>query len=114
MLNIDVEYKRGVLFVRLDGILNKNTSCILEDVIEKIINKAGIKYMLLNLEKLYSIDISGIDTIIESYKNFLEPTGKLIVCGYKDTIKVKIEESMLLNYALYSKDEISVFNIINI
>ena len=42
MLNIDIEYKRGILFVRLDGILNEKTSCILEDALKSVVQPMGV------------------------------------------------------------------------
>lgn len=112
MLNIDVEYIKGILFVRLDGSLNNQTSCILEDVINKIIYKAGIKYLLINLEKLYYIDDKGITTIINTCKNL--NNGKLIVCGYQQNSMIKINNSKLFDYALSTNNEISALKLIHI
>lgn len=114
MLNIDLEYKRGILFLRLDGVLNKTTSFILEDAIKKIISKAGIKYLLINFEKLYQIDKYGISIIINSYNKYLKTSGKLMICGYNDNIKINIEKSNLLNYAFNVTDEFSAFKLVNI
>ncbi len=113
-MNIDMEYKKGILFVRLNGILNVKTSCIFEDALNRIVNKAGIRYILINFEKLYEIDKVGIFSIINSYNKFLRNSGKLMICGYNDILKIKIEESELLKYALPTNDEISAFNLVNI
>lgn len=114
MLNIDLEYKRGILFLRLDGILNKNTNFILEDALKNVLYKAGIRYLLINFEKLNEIDQRGIETIINSYHLYLENYGKLMICGYNDKIRMNIEKSNLLKYAFNISNEISAFNIINI
>lgn len=114
MLNIDLEYKRGILFLRLNGKLNKKTSCILGDAIKELVNRVGIKYLLINFEKLYEIDKEGISTIITSYNNYLKNSGKLMVCGYDENIKLKIENSDLLDYAVRTNNEISAVNLINI
>ena len=110
MLNIDIEYKRGILFVRLDGILNEKTSCILEDALKSVVHKAGIKYVLINFEKLYELDKSGISTIIKSYNECLKDNGKLMICG----CKLKIEHSELIKYAQSTANELCAFNIVNI
>ena len=109
-----MEYKKGILFVRLNGILNVKTSCIFDDALNRIVNKAGIRYILINFEKLYEIDKVGISSIINSYNKFLRNSGKLMICGYNDILKIKIEESELLKYALPTNDEISAFNLVNI
>ena len=56
----------------------------------------------------------GISSIINSYNKFLRNSGKLMICGYNDILKIKIEESELLKYALPTNDEISAFNLVNI
>ena len=76
MLNIDIEYKRGILFVRLDGILNEKTSCILEDALKSVVHKAGIKYVLINFEKLYELDKSGISSNICAYHRHFSQSYK--------------------------------------
>ena len=114
MLNIDLEYKRGILFLRLNGKLNKKTSCILGDAIKELVNRVGIKYLLINFEKLYEIDKEGISTIISSYNSYLKKSGKLMVCGYDEKIKLKIENSDLLEYAVQTNNEISAVDLINI
>ena len=114
MLNIDLEYKRGILFLRLNGTLNNKTSCILKDAIEKLVNKVGIKYLLINFEKLYKIDNNGINTIINSYNKYIKGNGKLMICGYRGNIKVDIENSKLIDCALKTQNELNAFNLINI
>ena len=69
MLNIDIEYKRGILFVRLDGILNEKTSCILEDALKSVVHKAGIKYVLINFEKLYEV-VKPVDQLEEKRRGY--------------------------------------------
>ena len=113
MLNIDLEYRRGILFLRLDGALTKSNAFILKDALKSIIEKAGIKYLLINFEKLYRIDDYGIDTIIEGYNNYIKNNGKLMICG-DDYIRLKIDKSDLSKYALRTNDEISACNLINI
>lgn len=114
MLNIDLEYKRGILFLRLDGILNKDTTFVLEKELERLVTKFGVKYVLINFEKLYEIDKYGLLCIINSYNEYLKDRGKLIICGYDDNIKLKIEGSDLKKYATLAVNEFSAFEIINI
>lgn len=114
MLNIDLEYKRGILFLRLDGILDKNTSFILKDAIKKIVSKAGIKYLLINFEHLYKIDEYGISSIIDSYNKYLKNNGKLMVCGYNNEIRSNLEKTRFKDYVLELNNELSAFSLINI
>lgn len=113
MLNVDVEYKKGVLFLRLIGKLNSDTKQQLDEVLE-LVPTIGFKYVMINFEKLYSIDEDGINTIMNSCERLIHSEGKLLVCGYNNLIKLKIENSNILQYALETKNELGAFKLINI
>ena len=114
MLNLDLEYKKGILFLRLNGTLNKYTSFILDDAIKKVVNKAGIKYLLINFENLKSIDMYGMNTIMNSYNKYFKDRGKLMICGYNSYISKISNTSDLLSCASILKNESSAFNLVNI
>jgi len=59
MLKINMEFRRGILFVRLKGALTKYTYKSLEDYLISVINKHGIKYLIYNLEAVTLIDSYG-------------------------------------------------------
>ena len=46
MLKINLEYRKGILFVRLKGNLNKNTAPKFMEYTLPIIEDYGIKYMV--------------------------------------------------------------------
>lgn len=112
MLNTEIEYKRGILFVRLLGEINSKTIKNL-DMIDDIITKAGIKYLLINLEKVSIISNNQIDIMIDKYKKLIGEDGKLLICGYYNPSKLKIDikdtDKIYVSY-----NELNAFNIINI
>ena len=111
MLKIDYEYRKGILFVRLIGSLNKSTIKNME-LLDNIIVKVGIKYLLINLEKGIIIDDSEINNLIKRYKKLIGDDGKLVICGYqknKENLKIKNDDKVYLSFK-----EISAFNIINV
>ena len=56
-----MEFRRGILFIRLKGDLNKNT---IKGVIDE-----DFKYVVLNLDNMYSIDSYSIKYINKIRKN---------------------------------------------
>lgn len=113
MLNIDVEYKKGVLFLRLIGKLCEDTKKDLDKVLE-LVPVVGFKYVMINFEKLYSIDDIGINMIVDSSQKLVHSEGKLLICGYNNLIKLKIENSSILQYALETNNELGAFKLISI
>lgn len=99
MLRVNYEYKGGVLFVRLDGNLDSRNIYLLSNSIKQIIKIGGIKYTVLNVEKVYALNDSYIRFLIEDIKN-----SNVYLCGYNSSNY----NNILLNR------ESSIFNCINL
>ena len=67
-----MEFRKGILFIRLKGDLNKNT---IKGVIDE-----DFKYVVLNLDDMYSRDSYSIKYINKIYKNIECTDGKMIIC----------------------------------
>ena len=72
MLKINMEFSKGILFIRLKGDLNKNT-------IKGIIDR-DFKYIVLNIDNMYSIDSYSIEYINKLYKIINNTSGKMVIC----------------------------------
>lgn len=112
MLKIECEYKRGILFVRLMGEINKSTIKNME-IVDNMIRRAGIRYLLINLEKVTVISHKEISNMVSKYKNLIGDDGKLLICGYYNSMKMSIDVNDIDKICL-SEREVSAFNIINI
>ena len=112
MLKIDIEYKKGILFVRLIGDINKTTIKNM-NIVDNMIMKAGIKYLLINLEKVTIINEEELIQIINKYKNLIGDDGKLLICGYYNPMRIRINKEDNNRIYLPFK-EVSAFKIINI
>ena len=111
MLKIECEYKRGILFVRLAGSINKSTIKNME-IVDNMIRKAGIKYLLINLEKVAIISHNEISNLIDRYKTLIGDNGKLLICGYYNN-KMNLQINDVDKVYLQGR-EVSAFNIVNI
>ena len=78
MLNINMEYKKGVLFVRLIGSLNELSAHKLLDTLIPIIVKYGIKYLVYNFNELVSIDDIGKKSLLLGYNAILNNNGNVL------------------------------------
>jgi len=115
MLDINIEFRKGVLFIRLEGILNRDTIYKLnEDVLETIKNN-GIKFIVFNLENLYYIDLNGINAIMNHYYTINQYHGKALICGINNSIvKSRINQSEMLNYFNETNNELSALKLMNL
>jgi stage II sporulation protein AA (anti-sigma F factor antagonist) len=115
MLKVETEYRKGILFIRLEGILDKNTSFKLNKEVGSIIDKMGIRYIVFNVENITSIDINGVNALLNQYKLVTNNKGKILVCGLKNNvIPNNAYKSKLLKYIDEINNELSAFEIINL
>lgn len=79
MHNINIEFSKGILFVRLFGSINKKNSIETENKILNVLNKSGIKYLVFNINELKIEE--DVDIFEKCEKKIKENNGKMIVCG---------------------------------
>ena len=114
MLDINLEFIRGMLFVRLEGILSNNTYTKLSDCLDSMIHEKGLKYFVLNLENLNYIDEKGIESLIARYFDVTLHDGKLVICGYNDKLNEKLELGNIFNQIESTNNELGALKLINI
>ncbi len=71
MLKTSMEFSKGILFIRLKGDLNKDT---IKGIIEK-----DFRYIVLNIDNMYSIDSYSIKYLNKIYQEY-NTYGKMIIC----------------------------------
>lgn len=81
MLKVLMEFRKGVLFVRLYGSLNNDTTDIFENEVKEVIIKSGIRYVVLNVSNLSEIKESGIKEIKNLRKILKKMDGEFFLFG---------------------------------
>lgn len=100
MLKINTEFRKGIMFIRIKGNLNKdNINNIYYD---------DFKYVVFNLDNLLSIDSYAIKYIINYNDKMIKNNGKLIICDKNNSIiKNKLQNNITI-----IDNEIKAFNIL--
>ncbi len=113
MLRINMEFRKGLLFIRLKGELSENNSKRLEQYLNSIVTENGIKYLVLNFNEVEKVEEQGINTIFNCYQDIIMNNGKLVLCGYKK-LNNNILTSDLFQDIYKSNTELGAFKLINI
>ena len=113
MLNINMEFVRGMLFIRLEGKLNNETCIELKRCIDKMIYEKELRYFVINLEKLDYIDDLGLRLLIDRYLDITLHDGRLIICGYDNKNSNNIRLSNLFNKIEHTNNELNALKLIN-
>ena len=116
MLDINLEFVYGMLFIRLDGELSKNTYGKLNSCLENMIYNNGLKCFVLNMENLTCIDNVGIKEIINKYFDIKLNDGKLVICGYNSKINKihNLELENAFNQIEHVNDELIACKLLSI
>ncbi len=91
MLYMDLEYCRGVLFVRLDGCLTKKNTSRINNYLAPVIQKHQIKYLVYNLLSVSKVDESGIDAILRTKYEIKKNQGTVYLCEVPEHIKNQVK-----------------------
>ena len=97
MLDINFEFRKGVLFIRLIGKLDRNTVSKLKTEVTDMIKDNGIRNVVFNLSSLESIDMKGINSLLYNYELCRNNKGRTLICGIDNPlVKHRINNTRLL------------------
>lgn len=109
MLKIDIESRRGILFVRLSGKLTKKNVSKLNSEVITLLKKAGIKNIVFNVSNLEYIDNYGKNILKNSFKICKNNKGEGFICLNQNQ---KLKLNNLQNIKIIN-DELTAVNLIN-
>ena len=102
MVDLNIEFTRGVLFVRLAGILNEVSSMDVEEKVFEIIKDGGIRFVVFNVKNL---EISDSVKLFDKCQKLLEENdGRMLICG----------DEMSAYEVEYVSDELSALKLLSI
>ena len=76
-----MEFRKGILFVRLYGKLDDTTLDIFENDVKEVIIQSGIRYVVLNTYNLESISNEGIKQIKRLRRILKKTDGEFFLFG---------------------------------
>lgn len=88
MLNVKIDTKEKFTVLTIETAeISANMSASLTDHCKTVLNSPQ-KNLVLNLEKVQTMDSEVVDALTESQQNFYENSASFVICG----IKQKLEE----------------------
>ncbi len=102
MVDLNIEFTRGVLFVRLTGILNEVSSMDVEEKVFEIIKDGGIRFVVFNVKNLEMSD--SVKLFDKCQKLLEENDGRMLICG----------DEMSAYDLEYVSDELSALKLLSI
>lgn len=111
MLEIDANLLKGILYVRLRGVLNKQTLGDFERELNYLLYKQGMHYFVFDFKDIRVQEIN-IDIWLENkfFEIFLE-CGKVIMYEFDGKLRNKNNQ---FNKLLYAREECDFFNYLSL
>ena len=109
-MDIDIDYKKGILFIRIIGNFIRSNISKFEERIIPIILELTAKKVSINLSNIIMIDNYGLESFIKISNIVNRFNGKVAICDVNNYIK----SSDVFDYCFKSKNEESVVGVLNI
>lgn len=114
-MKINTEYRKGIIFLRLSGTLNKRTALNLEDKVNELVIDDELTNIVINLNNVKKIDMKGISTLYHIYETIKKYKGNTLICvNENENLKKVLKREKILNYISDIDSELVAFNLIRI
>ena len=81
MFKLELKYKNQILFAKLKGVLDRKNSYKINNYLNYVIKKHGIKHLVYDWQELKMIDNYGLDALLKSKYYIKKNKGKIYVEG---------------------------------
>ena len=106
MLEVNLEFNKGILFARLNGDLVREQVIKINNKLLNFIINNQVRYLVYNLYNLNKIDASGINAILNTKYVISHNNGNICFCETPDNLK-KLFKKMRINMVT---DELCAIN----
>lgn len=115
MIKINMEFKKGILFIRINGTLIKKNNIQFRKEVFPIILKHEFKYVVLNFEKMNAIDERGIESLYDLNNIINSFKGRISICNIiNKELKDYISKSELNNFYYQTNNELTAIGVFKI
>lgn len=84
MIDTDIEFRKGVLFIRINNTLKEKEYLASSNEIKELVSQIGIKYLVINFNEESVDNDFKLKLIINNYEYLKKISGKLLLCGNID------------------------------
>jgi len=109
VLEVDLEFKKGFLFIRLSGELTKKTLNNMKKEVTELIQDNKIRNVVFNINSLEKIDRKGIQSLYENYHFCHTIKGNAFLCSMHSKVYNQIKNNRLSHYMKQVPNETSAF-----
>lgn len=113
-MTTDIEYRKGVLYIRIKGLLVGKRVREFEEEVIPIALGMNAKYITVNMSSVDMLDNKGIESLIKLSSIANNNQGKLVICEINELIKQKVFNSDVFDYCYKTRSEHSSLGVFSV
>ena len=115
MLKITMEFRKGILFIRLSGRFIQSESIKFKSLVIDKVKEKGIRSVVFNISELKEIDLKGIHNLFYVYELCKSNNGRVLICNlYDGPILEKLRKRRIFKYIETIRNELEAFDTLKI
>lgn len=108
---MDIDVVKGILFIHLDGVLNKDTISQFEREVNYLLYKQGMHYYVFDFRDIEKIDFDVVCWLENKLVEIFLSCGKVVLCGLEERYGKKFSKQDRL---FYVREEFDAFKYLTI
>ena len=113
-MTTNIEFKKGILFIRIKGILVGNKVSKFENEVIPILLGLEAKNVTVNMFEVSLIDKRGLNSLIKISEIVNNNKGKLAICEINERISKNLAQSDVFEYCFKTKNELTSLGVFSI
>ncbi|MBQ4262697.1 MAG: STAS domain-containing protein [Bacilli bacterium] len=106
-MTTNIDFKKGILFIRIKGSLNQKNKNYFESEVIPVILGLQARCITLNLYELSEVDEKGVSSFIKLSNIANKWGGKVAICEINKSIKNFINKTDIFDYCFKTKNELT-------
>ena len=95
VLEMDIDVVKGIMFIHLEGDLNRDTIGQFDNELNYLLYKQGMHYFVFDFKDLNKIDYNVISWLEEKVMEIILNCGKVVIQGFGERYGKKIYKHFL-------------------
>lgn len=108
---MDIDVVKGIMFIHLEGELNKETMGQLDNELNYLLYKQGMHYFVFDFKDLERFDINIIPWLENKLVEIFLSCGKVVLCGLDGKYEERLGKQDKLFYVRNGMDAFMYLNV---
>ena len=111
MLEMNIDVVKGIMFIHLEGELNRDTIGQFDNELNYLLYKQGMHYFVFDFKDIDRIDLNIISWLENKLVEIFLSCGKVVLCGLEGMYEKKLGKQDKLFYVREGSEAFKYLNV---